>query len=56
MRLAGYFAIATLAAGLAFINVDLWDLAFILVPLLFVLRKKIVNVQYFNFKLPGSDN
>ena len=43
-------AIAILAAGLAFIQTDLWDIAFILVPLLFMLRKKLVNVKYFNFK------
>ena len=49
-------AIAILAAGLAFINVDLWDLAFILVPLLFIARKKIVNVKYFSFKFPGKTN
>ena len=42
--------IAILAAGLAFVSVDLWDLAFILVPLLFVLRKKLTTNKYFNFK------
>lgn len=43
-------AIAILAAGLAFINPNLWDIAFILVPLLFMARKKIIKVKYFNFK------
>lgn len=41
--------IATLAAGLAFIDVDYWDLAFILVPLLFVLRKKLTTIKYLSF-------
>ena len=41
--------IAILAAGLAFIHPVLWDIAFILVPLLFVARKKLVTVKYFKF-------
>ncbi len=40
-------AIAILAAGLVFVNPVLWDIAFILVPLLFMLRKKLVNIKYF---------
>lgn len=43
-------AIAILAAGIAFIHVDLWDIAFILVPLLFMARKKLTNISYFKFK------
>lgn len=43
-------AIAILAAGLAFIDIIWWDLAFILVPLLFVVRKKLVTIKYFQFK------
>jgi len=41
--------IAILAAGLAFINVDLWDIAFILVPILFMARKKLTTIKYFKF-------
>lgn len=40
--------IAILAAVLAFVDVDLWDLAFILVPLLFILKKKLTKINYFN--------
>ena len=43
-------AIAILAAGLVFIDPILWDVAFILVPLLFMARKKLINVKYFGFK------
>ena len=43
-------AIAILAAGLAFIDVIYWDIAFILVPLLFMARKKLVTIKYFKFK------
>ncbi len=43
-------AIAILAAGLVYVNPILWDLAFILVPLLFMARKKLVNIEYFKFK------
>jgi uncharacterized membrane protein len=43
-------AIAILAAGLAFINVVLWDIAFILVPLAFMARKKLVTIKYFKLK------
>ncbi len=43
-------AIAILAAGLAYIHPDLWDIAFILVPLLFMARKKLVKVKYFQLK------
>jgi len=39
--------IAILAAGLAFINPVLWDVAFILVPVLFMARRKLVKVKYF---------
>jgi len=42
--------IAILAAGLAFINVIYWDLAFILVPLAFMARKKLITIKYFKFK------
>lgn len=42
--------IATIAAGLAFINVLYWDLAFILVPLAFFARKKLTTISYFNRK------
>ncbi len=42
-------AIAILAAGLAYINPVYWDVAFILVPLLFVARKKLVTIKYFKF-------
>jgi len=43
-------AIAILAAGLAYINTVLWDVAFILVPLLFIAKKKLVTIKYFNIK------
>lgn len=43
-------AIAILAGGLAYINPGLWDLAFILVPVLFLLRKRLVNIKYFSSK------
>ena len=43
-------AIAILAAGLVYVNPILWDLAFILVPLLIMARKKLVNIEYFKFK------
>ena len=43
-------AIAILAAGLAYINPVLWDVAFILVPLLFIARKKLVTIKYFKLK------
>jgi len=40
-------AIAILAAGLVYVNPILWDLAFILVPLLFMARKKLVTIKFF---------
>ena len=40
-------AIALLAAGLAFIDTMYWDLAFVLVPLAFAARKRLVKVKYF---------
>ncbi len=43
-------AIAILAAGLIYVNPILWDLAFLLVPLLFMARKKLVTIKYFKFK------
>jgi uncharacterized membrane protein len=43
-------AIAILAAGLVYINPVLWDVAFILVPVLFMARKKLVNIKYFIMK------
>jgi len=42
-------AIAILAAGLVYINPILWDVAFILVPVLFMARRKLINVKYFGF-------
>ena len=45
--------IAILAAGLAYINPVLWDVAFILVPIFFIARKKLVTIKY--FRLKGSD-
>ena len=42
-------AIAILAAGLAYINVIYWDLAFILIPIAFMARKKLVTIKYFKF-------
>ncbi len=43
-------AIAILAAGLVYINPVLWDVAFILVPVLFMARKKLVDIKYFIMK------
>lgn len=43
-------AIAILAAGLVYVKPVLWDLAFILVPILFTARKKLVNIKYFRLK------
>jgi uncharacterized membrane protein len=43
-------AIALLAAGLVFIDIIYWDLAFILIPIAFMLRKKLVNIKYFRLK------
>jgi len=43
-------AIAILAAGLIYVNPILWDLAFLLVPLLFMARKKLVAIKYFKIK------
>ncbi len=40
-------AIAILAAGLVYVNPILWDLSFLLVPLLFMARKKLVTIKYF---------
>lgn len=42
-------AIALVAAGLVFIHPTLWDVAFIMIPVLFALRKKLVKVKYFSF-------
>ena len=42
--------IAILAAGLAYIDTLYWDLAFILVPVFFIARKKLVKINYFKFK------
>ena len=44
--------IAILAAGIAYINVDFWDLAFILVPLMFMARKKLTTIKYFKILKP----
>jgi len=49
-------AIATLAAGLVYVNPILWDLSFILVPLLFMARKKLVKIKYFKFKKTDNNN
>jgi uncharacterized membrane protein len=46
--------IAILAAGLAFIDVIYWDIAFILVPLLFMARKKLVTIKYFKIKIKNN--
>lgn len=43
-------AVAVLAAGLSFIRPALWDVAFILVPVLFMARKRLVKIRYFNFR------
>jgi uncharacterized membrane protein len=43
-------AIAILAAGLAYINPIWWDLAFILIPVAFMARKKLVTITYFKSK------
>ena len=43
-------AVAVLAAGLSFIRPALWDVAFILVPVLFMARKKLVKIKYFSFR------
>ena len=40
-------AIAVLAAAVAFVNPVYWDFAFILIPVLFMIRKKLVKVDYF---------
>jgi TMEM175 potassium channel family protein len=40
-------AIAILAAGLALINPAYWDVAFVLIPVLFIARKQLVKVKYF---------
>ena len=40
-------AIAVLAAVLSFIKPVLWDITFILIPISFVFRKKLVNIKYF---------
>ncbi len=45
-------AIAILAAGLAYINPVWWDVAFIMVPLAFMARKKLVTIKYFRTKNP----
>ena len=43
-------AIAILAGFLVFINPIYWDVTFILIPILFMARKKLVKINYFNFK------
>ena len=43
-------AIAVLAGALVFINPVYWDIAFILIPILFLARKQLVKVNYFNLK------
>lgn len=42
-------AIAILGAGLAFVNPVYWDVSFILIPILFIARKKLIKTNYFNF-------
>lgn len=46
-------AIATLAALLAYVHPMLWDAAFVLIPVLFIARKKLVKTRY--FKLFGNN-
>ena len=46
--------IAILAAGLAHIDPVLWDVAFILVPVMFFARKKLIKISYFNLLVPKS--
>jgi len=45
--------IAIVAAGLAYINPVWWDVAFILVPLAFMARKKLVTIKYFRINKPN---
>lgn len=47
-------AIAFVAAGLGYINADLWDLAFVAVPLAFAFRKRIQKVNFYT--IFGSKN
>lgn len=42
-------AIAILAGGLAFVNPVYWDVSFILIPVVFIARKKLIKTNYFNF-------
>ena len=42
--------IVAIAARLAFIDPDYWNLAVILVPVLFVARKKLVKINYYKLK------
>ena len=39
--------IAAIAGGLALVDPDYWDFAFILIPVLFVTRKKLIKTKYF---------
>ena len=39
--------IALIAAGVAFIDTLYWDLAFIMVPIFFIARKRLVKISYF---------
>lgn len=50
MQILAEPTIAIIAAGLVFVNTHLWDIAFILVPLLFILRKKLIKIKYFKLK------
>ena len=40
--------IAILAAGLVFIDPGYWDITFIMIPVLFATRKKLIKTEYFN--------
>lgn len=42
-------AIALLACGLGFINTDYWDMAFIMIPILFAARKKLISSKLFSY-------
>ena len=43
------FLVSAIAAGLVFIDADYWDYAFLLIPILFATRKKLIKVKYFGY-------
>ncbi|MGB0806869.1 MAG: TMEM175 family protein [Salibacteraceae bacterium] len=49
-------ALATVAAILVFIEPVLWDLAFIAIPVFFMLKKKLVKVKYSRLFIRKGDN